>query len=97
MTFYTYNCIQSLAETCDKYDTQLRIIYTPTEPVLSKHFLFHDLTKKDTANEYGFLGRLQKIYYFKKENRWQIFFDNINYDDVLDPTKKIFIYENVKR
>jgi predicted N-acyltransferase len=97
MTLYTYTCIHSLAEICDKYETLLRIIYTPTESILSRHFLFHDLTQKDTANEYGFLGRLNKIYYFKNEDRWQIFFDNINYNDVLDPTEKIFIYENVKR
>jgi hypothetical protein len=98
MTFYIYNCIQSLAETCNKYETILRIIYTPTEPIYSKHFLFHDLSKKDTADEYGVLGRLKKIYYLKNEKIWQIYFDNITYDNTkVEPTEHVFLYENVKR
>ena len=97
MSFYTYNCIRSLAETCNKYETLLRIIYTPTEPISSKHFLYHDISKKDTPDEYGVLGRFQQIYYYKNEQKWQIFFDNINYDGTIEPTEMVFMYENVKR
>jgi hypothetical protein len=96
-SFYTYNCIQSLAETSYKYETHLRIIYTPSEYIYSKHFLFHDVSQKDTPNEYGVLGRLHQINYFKNEKKWQICFDNISYDGTLDPTELIFMYENVKR
>ena len=94
--FYTYNCILNLAQSCDKYETSIKIIYTPTEPIKSKHFLFHDIDKVDTPNEYGVLGRFQKIYYFKETKKWQIFFDNANYQNI-DPTEIVFIYENVKR
>jgi len=94
--FYTYNCILNLAQSCDKYETSIKIIYTPTEPIKSKHFLFHDIDKVDTPNEYGVLGRFQKIYYFKETKKWQIFFDNANYQNI-NPTEIVFIYENVKR
>ena len=95
MPFYTYNCILNLAVDCDKYETLIRIIYTPTEPITTKHFLFHDIEKKDTPEEYGVLGKLKKIHYYKDTNIWQIFFDNIAYE--IDPTEKVFMYENVKR
>uniref|UniRef100_A0A6C0HZ31 Uncharacterized protein n=1 Tax=viral metagenome TaxID=1070528 RepID=A0A6C0HZ31_9ZZZZ len=95
MPFYTYNCTLILAHDCDKYETPLRIIYTPTEPITSKHFLFHDIEKIDTDEEYGVLGKLRKIIYYKQTNNWQIIFDNIGYD--IDPMEKVFMYENVKR
>jgi hypothetical protein len=56
----------------------------------------HDITKIDTPEEYGVLGKLKKIHYYKDTNIWQIFFDNTNYYGI-DPTEKIFMYENVKR
>jgi len=96
MPFYTYNCIINLAHDCDKYETPIRIIYTPTEQQLtSKHFLFHDIEKIDTPQEYGVLGKLKNIYYYKQANTWQINFDNISYE--IDPTEKVFMYENLKR
>lgn len=97
MPFYIYNCIKNLAETCNKYETPIRIIYRPTEPICSKHFLYHDVSKQYTPDEYGVLGRIQKIYYFKNEKRWQIIFDNANYNGTIEPTEHVFMYENVKR
>jgi len=96
--FYTYNCIQELAQTCEKYETAIRLIYTPTEPIKSKHFLFHNLEEIDTTNEYGVLGRLKTIHYFKLARVWKICFDNATYSsEDIDPAACIFVYENVKR
>jgi len=96
MPFYTYNCIINLAELCDKYETPLRIIYTPTGFITTKHFLYHNEMYLDTENEYQVVGKLRKINYFKETKIWEIFFDNIDYYDV-DSSKQVFMYENLKR
>ena len=96
MPFYTYNCILNLAEICEKFETPLRIIYTPTGFIRTKHFLYHNHSYINTDNEYQVVGKFKKINYFKETKLWEIFFENINYETD-DPSKKVFMYENVKR
>lgn len=97
--FYTTYCTKSLVNQSDhKEETPLRIIYsfTPENHIRSKHFLYHDLTKIDTPDEYGVLGHLLKITYWKNTLKYIVYFEcsEITAVNVLD---SIFLHENVRR
>jgi hypothetical protein len=97
--FYTTHCIYSLLNKCDeKTETSLRILYTLAQdnPLKTKHFLYHDLAQMDTPHEYGALGHLLKIIYWKNLGNYTISFENKEYttENIYD---KIYIHENVSR
>ena len=98
MTYYTTLCAVKIYNLCEKEETALRITYTiPDNSLLKhKHFLFHDFSQVDTVNEYGVLGKLNKITYWKKLYTYIFHFENkdIEIDDV---HAEIFMYENIKR
>lgn len=96
--FYTTVCAKNLYELCEKQETILRIFFKIPEDSLlrHKHFLYHDLSQVNTANEYGVLGKLKKITYLKTSNIYILHFENKDVE-IVDIYADIFIYENVKR
>jgi len=96
--FYTTVCAKHLYELCEKVETSFRVLCKiPDNSLLrNKHFLYHDLSQINTANEYGVLGKLNKITYWKNTDSYILHFENKDVE-IDDPSADIFMYENVKR